>query len=189
MKSGMPDALALLRRSFVPHDDGYLFYPTRWSGGRFVIKAEFDRMTACWERALGRRALWLLAGFAFLVLLLWSLVAPALEPPAWMEDALTSGLVAVIFGRILWVTTLPWRLVRGRPAIAPPRPAAGMRREMLGVFGWRIVILTLIMTGGLFARTLAAEGNGFGHWLAVAGSAFLFGLSLNLLVHKLRGDG
>ncbi|RMD88241.1 MAG: hypothetical protein D6807_06310 [Alphaproteobacteria bacterium] len=146
-------------------------------------------MTAYWERALGRRAVWLLVGFAFLVFLFWSLAAPALEPPAWVEDAVTGGVVAVIFGRILWVTTLPWRLVRGRPAVAPPRHAAEMRREMRTLFGWRFVILTLIMTGGLFAHTLAAEDNGYGHWLAVAGSAILFGFSLWHLVQKLRDDG
>ena len=35
---------ALFETQFEPHDGGYVFYPTVWSGGRPVSAAEFDAM-------------------------------------------------------------------------------------------------------------------------------------------------
>ena len=113
---------ALFETQFEPHDGGYVFYPTVWSGGRPVSAAEFDAM-----RRQNARITAFIHSWRGLVLLMagtvgFSLASGALDPSRVHHVlAVTAFIMAVTLGSIWGPWLAPARIVRGRKAVKPAR--------------------------------------------------------------------
>ena len=113
---------ALFLAQFEPHDGGYIFYPTVWSGGRLVTAAEADAMRQ--QNARLTRFVHSWRGLLLLVAgtVLFSFVSFALDPSrAYHDLTFFAFLWVVIFGAVTGPWLAPASLVRGREVVKPRR--------------------------------------------------------------------
>lgn len=180
----MFDTVGAFKKQFTPHEGGYLYYPSSKSGGKFVTADEFDSLVDRWQKITGRAGTWKIAGIVFLVILLWTLISQTIALEEWVEQIMFFGGVASIVGWILWFSYAPRRLVKGRPAIVPPRPIASVRREVRAMLNWPMVIIILIISGYLFLGFLSFPERKMSWWAWVIGSGLMFGSYLWIAFKK-----
>lgn len=136
----MFDSMGAFNKQFIPVDGGYLYYPSRKSGGKLVTVEEFEGLVAGWQRIAGRSGLWKPVGVVVLVILLWTLLSQALALPEWADSIIVVGSVAAVSGWMLWASFEPRRLVRDRSVVAPPRSVLQARRQARAALNWPFVI-------------------------------------------------
>lgn len=152
----MAKSLDVFKRSFEPIEGGYLYYPTRWSGGYFLSAAEYDALIADWERTAGFKRMLLLVGIALLGIVVSTVVSSTtdLDLDGIAPRAIAFGLA----GYLIWKSTAVNRLVRGRKPMRPPR--SGLEAEVamgnaLGMplaIGLVVVSLSFVASGILLAQ-------------------------------------
>src|SRR5206468_8616608 len=116
----MFDSMAAFTKQFTPVEGGYVYYPSRKAGGKFVSVEEYDRLVSNWRRVAGRRATWIWVGFLAAVLVLWTILGEMLALPAWTSWIVITLSVAVSLGWLLRASFAPRRLVASRPDMVPP---------------------------------------------------------------------
>jgi len=140
---------ALFEAQFEPHDGGYIFYPTVWSGGRLVTAAEADAMRQ--QNARLTRFVYSWRGLLLLVVgtVLYSFVSFAMDPTqAYHYLTFTAFLWVVIFGANAGPWLAPASLVRGREIVKPRRDRRARieaQREAREAMRRPLIILALIM--------------------------------------------
>lgn len=144
---------------FTPAKGGYVYYPSRHSGGKFVTEEEYERLLANWRRVAGIRGGWKTGGIAFLALLVWALVRQRLGMPNWTDWLVISVGVAAFSGWVLWASFAPRRLAMGRPDFAPPRPISEARRASRAALSWPFVIFALLLSGAAFFGALSSPNR------------------------------
>ncbi len=117
----MFDPVGVFERSFTPVEGGYLYYPSRWSGGYLVTPAEYRHLVAEWRRVAGWRGILKGIGLLLLGMLIGTPILLLAGADAWASDALMYVLAGSLVIYVLWKGTAPHRLIRGRKAIAPSR--------------------------------------------------------------------
>lgn len=141
-------------KQFTPVRGGYLYYPSAKSGGKLVTPEERDHLLEIWRKAAGTRAAWRAAGGTLFALAIWMFVADAAGLPTWADLAAIIVITAIFCARMLWVSLEPRRLVRERPAVAPPRSPSKARREARILLTWPFVLFSLLTSGLGFAGSL-----------------------------------
>jgi hypothetical protein len=58
----MFDLRAAFTKQFTPVDGGYVYYPPRGSGGKLVTLDEYESLCADWNKRVGPRGQWKVAG-------------------------------------------------------------------------------------------------------------------------------
>ena len=175
-------------RQFVPHEGGYIYYPSAESGGKLVTAAELAQLTEDWERIAGRAAIWKLAGLIVVAGLAWIVAADAMGVPHWARSAVFSiAIGSLMIVRPAWAESAPGRLVKGRPDIVPPRPRGEAEREERGMIEWPNLIIVLLFSGGVFALGLTVPPHSFAGWAGVIAFGLFFAACAWLAVRKL-GD-
>ena len=149
----MFDTVGAFKKQFTPVEGGYLFYPSRKSGGKLITANEYDCLVADWERIAGRVGLWKTVGVVVLALLLWTLLSQGLSLPGWTDTFIIAVLVVTICGWLFWASFAPRRLVKDRSAVTSPRPASDARRESRAALNWPFVTFALLLSGGTSARS------------------------------------
>jgi hypothetical protein len=182
----MFDPIGSFTRQFEPVDGGYLYYPSRKSGGKLVTAEEFEQLVSDWQRVAGTRGTWKSAGLIGLAILVWTLLSRALALSEWTDWVIIVGCVVALSGWVTWASLAPRRLVRGRPDVAPPRPASQIRREVRATFNWPFVIFALLLSGLLFFGALESLSGTLAGWAFVVGSGLLFGVYVWTAFQKLR---
>lgn len=140
---------ALFEAQFEPHDGGFVFYPTVWSGGRLVTAAEADAMRQ--QNARLTRFVYSWRGLLLLVVgtVLYSFVSSALDPSRAYHDLTFATFIGVVTAEI---TAGPWlapaSLVRGREVVKPRRDRRARieaQREARAAMRRPLIISSLIL--------------------------------------------
>ena len=181
----MFDATGAFIRQFTPVDGGYVFYPSRKSGGKLVTFEEYEALVTNWRRVAGWRSHWKVAGIVFLVILLWTLASQALALPDSADWLVIVACVAALSGWVLWASFAPHRLVKDRPDYTPPRAAWQTRREARAALNWPLVIVVLLFSGAVFLGHLAAPNGTLAWWAWIIGSGLFFGGYLWIAIQKI----
>ena len=168
---------------FTPVDDGYLYYPTRKSGGKLVTADEYQDLLEAWRR---RSNPWKIALVGVVLIVTWTIVSDAFAPPTWSESLFIGVLVTAICGWIFWAAYAPRRLVKGRPEVVPPRPLSEARRKARATLNWPFVSLILLATGVIFVAVLIAPEYTFRWWAWTVGSGLMFVAYLWIALLKFR---
>ncbi len=180
------DTKGAFKKLFTPTENGYLYYPSKKSGGKLVSSEEHEQLLKDWQKVTGRSGTVKLVGIVFVAMFCWTLVSGSLAIPYWANAA---GLALLVLGMatpIYWASYAPYRLVRDRPFVTPPRPTAQVKREVRDMLNWRFTALALVFTGILFATSLTSTEGGLMYWAWLVGSGTLFGSYVWLAVSKLR---
>ncbi|MBB5713221.1 hypothetical protein [Sphingomonas aerophila] len=176
------------KRQFIRTEGGYLIFPSRKLGAKLVTEAEYDQLLAEWESVAGRAGRWKTVGAVCAIVALWTLVSDWLSFSESADSLLTAAVVVTILARLLWSSTAPRRLVKGRPSVAPPRLPAQARREARAALSWPIVITILLISGLVFLGSIITLDRSASAWAWLIGSGALLGLYLWVGLKKLS-DG
>ena len=170
----MSSSIDAFKRQFTPHQDGYLIYPWRQGGGKLVTADEYDRLIVDWQKVAGRAGRWKSVGAVVAFLVLWTVLSQALKPPEWTNSAVIVLVAIALCARLLWAGFAPWRLVKNRNTITPPRPRAEARREARAALNWPMIIFALILSAGAFASHVTTTEWRIGTWVWLVGSGAMF---------------
>lgn len=151
----MFDTAGVLDRSFTPVEEGYLFYPSRWSHGYLVKPEEYGELIDEWRRVAGWKGLLSLIGLMVVALLIGMAIIYWLGLAEWANTVISLGLATGLAGYLIWKSTAANRLVRNRTPAAPPRAARAADHAMGKALGrpmamW-LAILSLIALGWAIA--------------------------------------
>ena len=182
----MFDSNGAFTKQFVPHDGGYIYYPSRRSGGKFVTAAEYERLAANWHRVSGRAGIWKIAGIAVITIAVWTALSSYFEFSELYNQLMTYAMVAAISGRLIWSSFAPRRLVSNRAAVVPRRPSAIARRDARGLLDWRFIVFGIAVTGILFVGCLITMQFTVRWWAGVIATGLLFGVYLWTGIQKIR---
>lgn len=153
----MLDTVGVLERSFTPVEEGYLYYPSRWSHGYLVAPDEYRTLIDEWRRIAGWKGLFKLVGIMYIVLMIGMIALEYLGLADVYETIVTVGSATALAGYILWKGTAASRLVRGREPAAPPRSSTEADTDMAKALGrpmaaWMtFVSISLLFWAILFA--------------------------------------
>lgn len=170
----MFDTIGAFKKQFTRVDGGYVFYPSRRAGGKAITAEEYDRLISQWERVAGRAGRWKAVGVAAAAIVLWTFVSQALSLPAWANSLLIAAIVVALSAWLLWASTAPRRLVRGRAPVTPPRPPAEARRAARAALNWSFILFVLLFSGGTFISTIQETQRSPETWAWLVGSGLMF---------------
>jgi hypothetical protein len=173
-------------KQFTPVEGGYVYYPSHKTAGKLVTVEEFERLRADWQRVAGWSGRWKLVGLVVVTLIFWTLLLNGLQLPEWLEKAVMAGIVAAMAGRLLWASFAPLRLVKGKPAVTLPRPAAEAWREARAVMSWPSVLIAILVFGILFIFWATAWERSLKAWAWTIASGTMLAAYLWIAVQKLR---
>jgi hypothetical protein len=180
----MFDAIGAFAKQFTPFEEGYLVYPSRRSGGKFVTADEYERLLTDWKRIAGRAGIWKTVGAVCALIVLWAALDEALSLPEWSHDAFIGLIVAAMSVWLFWAAWAPRRLVKDRSPVVPPRSLAEAQRHARAALNWPVVIFGLIASGGVFAGCVSATEHSLTSLVWLAGSSLLFVLYLWIALKK-----
>jgi hypothetical protein len=159
---------------FAPVEDGYVYYPSRKSGGKFVSSEEYDRLLANWRRVAGLRPFLIGVGLMVFVMNLGIFAQVFLDLPFWINWIVLAAIIAALFAWLLPPSRAPLHLVKSRPVVTPPRPAGQPQRQARAVIPWPFVILILVGSGSVFANHIGSPDRSpvWWAWTLVSGVIF-----------------
>ena len=172
----MFDSIGSFTRMFVPFEDGYLYYSSRKSGGKFVTRAEFDTLVADWRRIAGPVGTLKSAGVVFAAIALSVLVSAYFDLPEWLGGAATVAMTIPFVAWIMWHAFAPYRLLRDRKPVTPPRPRAEAMRAVRAMLSWRMVIGAGLISGVIFLVILTHPAHEISWWAWLVGSGAMSGV-------------
>lgn len=182
----MIDQTKIFTKQFTPTDGGYIYYPSRKSGGKFVSAGEFERLLSDWEAVAGTRGMWKNACLVALPGLALIVINSLVDLPDWSSKAAAGFSVIGISAWLFWKSLAPRRLVRGRPDIVPPRSKAQVDREVRDLVGWPIIALSLVVCSILFWGALHSPSRGPVRWAVLIGSGIVLLQYLRVAFMKFR---
>lgn len=182
----MFDSVGAFTRQFTPVEGGYLFYPSKNSGGKLVTADEYEALVAGWEKTAGRKGTSKMASLVCLFIVFWTVVSSATRLPAWSGSVLVAVCVVGVIAWVLWVNFAPYRLVRDRPAVAPPRSKGEASRQARAALNWPFVGFALVFSGLAFVWALVSTDRGFSNSAWLYGSAAMFAVYVWIAARKYR---
>ena len=182
----MFDALGAFSKQFTPHEGGYLFYPGRTAGGKFVTESEYQDLVARWHSVAGRKGTWKTVGFVMLIIVVGMAAKELLSERDWIETFSIWVAGAFVVVRIIWASFAPRRLVKGRPDAAPPRTLAASKKLARSMLPWRMVLPVFIISTGIFILGLSAKPQTFVDWLWLIGGGAMSAAYGWIAIQKFR---
>jgi len=180
------DSIGAFTKQFTPVDGGYLYYPSKRDGGKFVTADEYEQLVAGWCKVADRRGIWKIVGIVVLAIFAWIAISRFWSLPDWSDSIMVAASVAGISAWLFWTSFAPRRLVRNRPAITPPRPITEVKRQARALLNWRFIIFALLFSGIAFLGSLNTPDRDFKSWAWLLGSGTMFGLYIWIAVQKFR---
>lgn len=182
----MFDSIGAFAKQFTPTEGGYLYYPSKKGGGKLVTADEYEQLAESWRKVAGRRGMWTVVGIVMLAIFVWTTISELLSLPDWSDPIIVAVSVIGISAWLLWASFAPRRLVRDRPAIAPPRPVSEARRQARALLNWRFIIFALLFSGVAFLGSFNSSERNLKTWAWLTGSGAFLGLYIWIAVQKFR---
>lgn len=182
----MPDPVDVFSRQFTPVAGGYLYYPSKNAGGKLVTVDEYEHLSESWAKIAGPRGTRKTVGMIMLALLVWILATKAWPLPDWSHAVFTGLCVTALSARLIHASLAPRRLVKDRPAIAPPRSVAEVKRQARALLNWRSIIFGLLFSGTIFVASLSAPDRNIASWAWLVGSGTILAMSSWVAIQKIR---
>ena len=182
----MFDSIGSFSRMFVPFEDGYLYYPSRRSGGKFVTAAEFDTSVSEWRRIAGFGGIAKLVGIMVAAAFAFLVIADFLALPSWADEVFPIAISAALCAWLLRRAFSVMRFVRNREPVTAPRSVAESGRATRSLISWRMVIGIGLISGLIFVARLTHPEQTASWWMWLIGSGLMFGAYLLLGWRKLR---
>ncbi len=179
------DPVEIYERSFEPHEKGYLYYSSRWSGGKLITTAEHDEFVNAFASACGRRNIVILSATIIAIIAL----GKAISLGSTAQNILMYTIVAAFVIRILWLALAPARATRHRAVIAPPRSGTEINKRMAQITSWPLLFLMFLFGLSICTNYLDTPPQNFSSWIWLAMGAFLLIGSIWQAVIKLRYRG
>src|SRR3546814_8848159 len=101
--------MGAFNNQFTPVDGGYLYYPSKNSGGKLVTADEYEQLAAGWRKVAGRRGMWKIVGIVMLAIIFWTTISKSLSLPEWSDSIMVAASVAGISAWLLWASFAPRR--------------------------------------------------------------------------------
>jgi len=168
------DSIGMFAKQFTPVDGGYLYYSSRKSGGKLVTAEEYEGLLEGWRKVAGGAGTLKSVGVVILWILLSTLISKSLELPGWADKILIAVAVVGISAWLLWAGFAPYRLVRDREAVTPPRPGSEARKQARAALNWPMVIVFLLASGATFFASIALPREMVASWAWLVGSGLMF---------------
>ncbi|MCU0891843.1 MAG: hypothetical protein MUE77_08890 [Sandarakinorhabdus sp.] len=175
----------IFEQQFQPYRDGYLVYPSRKAGGKFVTAAEHATLVDEFRQRTRPVAI---AGW-FALFLLLAVGASFLSRTILPETLHWLASLFVMIPVVVWSlrnTTTPFRLVRGRPDAAPPRTPAEWRAVGAAMFNWWQIGLLALVGVLQLAQHGEAGPDAAARWLGLASGVLMLLASATLAIRKWR---
>jgi hypothetical protein len=182
----MFDPVGTFAKQFTPFENGYIYYPSRNSGGKFVTSVEFEKLISDWREIFGTKAIWKMAGLAMLTILVFTIISQIVELPTWVIQVVNWGILLAIVARIIRGGLSARRLVRDRPPITPPRSISEARREARAALPWSMIIVVSSLSGLIFFAQLLYPEPTMSSWAWRIGSGLMLAAYLWIGWGKLR---
>jgi hypothetical protein len=179
------DEIGAFKKQFKRVEGGYLVYPSRKVGGKFVSEEEYQHLVAGWERVAGPSGRWKFTGIIIAVIASWTLLGDAISLPEWANSVFTVAIVLAASTWLFWASTTPHRLVKHRPSLTLPRSTAEARREANATLNWPIVVFMLILNGAIFVGSISVTARSPGVWAWLIGSGAMLGGYIWIAFRKL----
>jgi hypothetical protein len=130
--------------------------------------------------------MWMVVGIMMLAIFVWTAISITFSLPDWSDSIIVAASVIGISAWFLWASLAPRRLVRNRPATAPPRPVSEARRQARASLNWRFIIFALLYSGVAFLGSFNSPERDLKTWAWLIGSGAFFGLYIWIAVQKFR---
>lgn len=168
------DKSEIFSRLFVPYEDGYIVYPGKSKGGKFVTAAERDALVKNYQRWWGKRFSLGLGVWAFIAVLLPAIAAAALLNVPDGDFSFVILAAAIVLGYfVIRSFRAPYRLVKDRPDIVPPRTKEENRRVARSYLTWPRLAGQILIVAILLFSLVTNYANAW-HWLLWTAGATLF---------------
>lgn len=172
------------KRLFVPFEDGYLVYPSKSHGGKFVTTEEYEALIKDYQRWWGKRF-----GFGLVYLVLFggmtlgAVLIAIFDLPEDYVQFITYFMAMPLFAFIIWSSRAPYRLVRGRPDAVPPLSREERKRWTRSNLSWfHLIGIALVCTVLLWVSIENYSWTlGWSLWMACLSIYFLLVLRIALL--------
>lgn len=181
----MFNAIGAFTKQFTPIDGGYLYFPSKKSGGKLVTADEFQKLVEDWERTAGRKGQWKMMGIVVVGIILFTIVDELFALPDWTNALCTFTVVVGVSGRLLWASFAPRRLVSERAAITQPRPISQVKQEVRALLNWPFIIIATLIAGAVFGSNLSVTDRSLASLAWLIGSGIVLGLYLWIGFQKL----
>ena len=113
--------MTIFANRFQKIEEGYLYFPTEKSRGKFVTEEEYERVLADWINVAGNSGIWRSVFFIAMLCIGWGFAENQFDLPHWWGSAFTICAVFILIVRFFWWSLAPRRVTRSRPFIAAPR--------------------------------------------------------------------
>ncbi|QLC23006.1 hypothetical protein HFP51_12905 [Parasphingopyxis sp. CP4] len=157
-------------KQFEPHGDGYIYYPSRREGGKFVTEKEHQDLLAEWKRTATGRGFWISMLLIIGLVAIWSVFRLTFVVPEWASATVTIGIAVLILVRVGWASLAPRRLVKGRPDITPRRTLGEAQSQAARLMPWSMVIGVIVGSGVIIGILLSSITGTWEWWAWTIGS-------------------
>jgi hypothetical protein len=185
----MFDAVEAFEKQFEPYADGYLFFPSSKTGGKFVSKEEYAALVTDWTRVAGKRGILKIVAAMTAAILIWSVLESSADLPDWAWNAFVGALIAALVARLYWASAAIRRPLMDRPDVVPPRTGSEARLVAQRRLSWPVVLVGLLLCSLAFIPSLFASERTIGGWLWLLGSGTLLAVYLWTALQKWRDQG
>jgi hypothetical protein len=168
------DPVEAFERQFTPTDGGYLYYPSRRSGGKLVTTEEYQSLFQNWEKIAGRSGIWKCVAVLMLPIVILLVVEVTFELPVWADSAVILVNAGALLAWLSWHAYAPRRLVRGRPDVTPPRTLSESRKIARSIIPWSQISAVMFITAVFFIIGLDTSERTWGWWVIKIVSGLLF---------------
>lgn len=166
----MGSATRRFAKLFVPYEDGYLYYPSAKSGGKFVSEPEYQIMLSEVERAAGTKGI-MVSVLAVLLMISAAVIAEKVwHLGEWVEQVAIWAAVAFVGIRLARAFFLPRRMLSNRPAIVPPLAPGQSRKIARSMLPWTMVIPVFLGSSIVFVANLLIAPVTLGGWMVFLGA-------------------
>ncbi len=180
------DSIGAFAKQFTPIDGGYLYSSSTKGGGKLVTADEYEQLIEGWRKVAGRRGLYKVVGIVTVLIVVWTAISGSLLLPDWSNSVVITATGIATPAWLFWASLAPYRLVRNRPAIAPPRPVSEAKRQARALLNWRFIVFALLFSGVAFLLSINLPERDFKSWAWPLGSGLFFVSYLWIAIQKFR---
>jgi hypothetical protein len=173
-------------RLFTPFDGGYLYFPSKDAGGKFVTEAEYHALLTGHHATSGPKAMVKVVAAVVVAVAIGTLADDYFDAGGHIMTIAIWAVGLMVMAYFYWTSLAPLRLFKGRPDIVPPRPLADTKQIARSMIPWKHLLSMLLVSGLIFTVMLSASPKSPYDWLWVIGSGTFACLSAWIAVQKWR---